>query len=104
MAKIKPQEEEQVVGNAELYLELIKIKLGVYAILGVIFVWGVSMIFLKLTGVFFGAIELLPIYIRVPWALAFGFLVFVWIVSFRSNSSDSSELTKTPNGVERDAG
>lgn len=90
------EQQVQEIGNDVIYLELIKIKIGVYAILGVIFVWGASVVSLKLFGLFFKTIEFLPIYIRVLWALAFGGLAFVWLASFKSNSSDAFDKVLLP--------
>jgi hypothetical protein len=105
-SRMRPhKKDEAAVSNTELYLELIKIKMGVYAILVAMFIWVVSVISAKIVGAFFEAIDLLPTYIRALWALAFGVLIFVWLISFKSTEMNATYFKKTPNkGVERDAG
>ena len=78
-SKAKTQVEKAYsISIEDVYLEILKIKLGVYVTLGVMFVWGASVISLKLLRLLFEVSGALPKYVRVSWALVVGVLVFIW--------------------------
>ena len=63
--------------DSDILLELLKIKFGVYAILMSMLVGVICIISIKIVGFLAKAIDLLPVYIRLPWALALVVVLFV---------------------------